>query len=75
MCPQFSSFKGYKNRNGVGPAIYYYEKHTLRKIFLEYEEFITIIPDEYKLKIDSYDDLLDLVENGTLKAEELDIQL
>lgn len=75
MCPHFSTTRGFKQRKGVGPGVYYYEKHTLRYIFLEPEEIKTVMPDEYRLDEMNYDTFMDLVENGTLKVEELDIQL
>ena len=75
MCPHFSTTKIFKHRTGVGTSAFYFERHTLRYIFYQGKEIKEQMRDEYNLNNMKYDEILDSVENGTLKPGNLSVEL
>lgn len=65
-----------ERRPGLGyKTIYRHDKHTLRKSFYEIEEVRAEFLNEYKIENTRYVNILDRIENGSIKAEELGIKL
>lgn len=57
----------------------YYEKHSLRTIPYEYEEFLTNFSDELRLNMSKFDilylDIFKSIENGSINVNKLGIKL
>lgn len=53
----------------------YYEKHTLRKLMYENEEYLNDTQDERRFGNIYYDQFLDRIENLSIKPEELGLKL
>lgn len=76
VCPRLLPNVGMERRPGLGyKTIYRHDKHTLRKSFYEIEEVRAEFLNEYKIENTRYVNILDRIENRSIKAEELGIKL
>ncbi|CAG9811156.1 unnamed protein product [Chironomus riparius] len=74
VCPQLS-FSIPRGPYSKQSKPYYYEKHTLKKSYYEFEEEQQEFVDERKLSSYDYGKFLDKLENGSIKPEDLGIRL
>lgn len=75
MCPHFSPTRKFIGRKTGDNAIYYYEKHTMRKVYLEDLERQYILRDEYRMRNKNYINILEQIANGTLRPQKLGIDM
>lgn len=81
MCPEFKTnllhykIKKDPKRLKLTEVYAYYEKHTLRRIKYENEEYLNDTQDERRFGNIFYEQFLDRIENFSIKPEELGSKL
>lgn len=78
ICPRFMPYIDVKGRSIGKNRIMHsirYEKHSLKWLFDEIDEYYEDTKDEKKLGRIKYTEILDGIANGTIKAEELGMKM